>query len=73
MVNIISLIIFKRIKYWLKKLFISWRGGVGIIRRWLLFVELSFFFPFFVQMIATCKEEMKKSDLLEEDVVFLVR
>ena len=46
---------------------------MGIIRRWLLFVELSFFFSFFVQMIATCKEEMKKSELLEEDVVFLVR
>ena len=57
----------------MKKLFIFWQGGVGIIRRWLLFVELSFFFSFFVQMIATCKEEMKKSELLEEDVVFLVR
>jgi len=55
-----------------KKLFTFWQGGVGIIRRWLLFVELSFF-SFFVQMIATCKEEMKKSELLEEDVVFLVR
>ena len=72
MVNITSLIIFKRIKYWLKN-FHFWQGVVGIIRRWLLFVELSFFFSFFVQMIATCKEEMKKSELLEEDVVFLVR
>ena len=73
MVNIISLIIFKRIKYWLKNFsFLAGSGGNYQEMAVVCGIKV-FFFSFFVQMIATCKEEMKKSELLEEDVVFLVR
>lgn len=72
MVNIISLIIFKRIKYWLKN-FSFLAGSGGNYQDMAVVCGIKLFFSFFVQMIATCKEEMKKSELLEEDVVFLVR
>lgn len=72
MVNIISLIIFKRIKCWLKN-FSFLAGSGGNYQEMAVVCGIKFFFSFFVQMIATCKEEMKKSELLEEDVVFLVR
>ena len=57
----------------MKKTFHFLAGRGGNYQEMAAVCRIKFFFSFFVQMIATCKEEMKKSELLEEDVVFLVR